>query len=950
MSAVVFSSEESDRLWNDSQKMKKIHNYEKAIEMLKRAIIEERKQGNPRKDELLAYINEIGTLYGILGDNEKCVHYYALLVKVSKDYSDIGFEVTGHNALGESLFNMKRYDDAIMEFKKGVNIAEKMPHGDMKVVILNNIAKTYRYKKDFNNALTYYNDALGQAKKVGNESNIPALMSNIGIMYMFQKRFDRALDSFSQALERDRILGKNEMLSSDLSNIGITFTAMGRYNEAIRFIEKALESDRANKNDERAASRLFKLGDLYQKMNDNMRALEFFKESLTINERLNNRVNLSEIYYCLGVLHESMEKPTEALDYFLKSIELSKDVENKENLIHRIGDIGLAYETRQRYGEAVDYLGKALLQNMMSEKQGRIADTLSAMGRVMNGSGQYDKALSYFNQALEIYREMKDDLMIGETQKNCGISQYHMKNYSGASRSFMAARSTLADIPPGEKPKRFGIDEIYEWEIASLVREKSWNKILEVMELYSKNMESTMLGQPVRKSMSASDIQSIKAGIPGNAILVCFSNSNWDNPVIYITDGKKETSLELNKASFMKRMYDLKGGDIESFARNFPRNVYYPLKMNNKNSLFAVEFQKTVNYYRYLLSKKHVTSEEKKSMETMGREFYRFLFGSVEPELLSKKELIIRADGPLAFIPMDALVLGDGRYLIEQYDVRYLHSCSQLFKELNEEGAGSEDLIVMGNSSIPVLESKKVIMESSRQYIYYAELIHRRLLENGMIGDLLGIFLDTLTPARNEIPAEMGSILRDMPKATLVEGSDVPEAGIKKMSSSGKLQKYRMMYLAVTGVVVPEFPELSSLVFFKDGANDGFLDLLEISTMKLPRTCVIISSMHVAKNGFFFGEGLWNICRVINRAGAKSVCMPLWEIEDAGRAMVYRYAFRYMKKGMRFHEGLMRAKRDMVSGVEPYPAESKDGSVEKKETGAIYKAPYYWASTVYYGK
>lgn len=86
------------------------------------------------------------------------------------------------------------------------------------------------------------------------------------------------------------------------------------------------------------------------------------------------------------------------------------------------------------------------------------------------------------------------------------------------------------------------------------------------------------------------------------------------------------------------------------------------------------DFDKIINYYRLLLSRSELSQAERESMEFISRQLYNFLFGGIEKHLTGKTDLVIIPGGILAFLPFETLIMPDGRYLVEKYNIKYCQS------------------------------------------------------------------------------------------------------------------------------------------------------------------------------------------------------------------------------------------------------------------------------------
>jgi tetratricopeptide (TPR) repeat protein len=942
--------DEADRCWNEALKLKKERKFVEAIEFVKRAVTAEKRNEKPRYEELMNELKELGTLYETTGNFEKSLYYYQLSLKVSQENGQAEHEVMALINIGQSYYNMNRLDEAVDSYGESLKKSEQLKHQDKKVLIFNNLGNTYRAKRDFSLALDSYNKALEASKTDTSAVNIAVITSNIGTMHYFRGEYDSALKFYQKAWDIDKNHDAEEYTSIDLSNIAGTYAAMGRYTDAIASIKQALEIDRKFKNNANIAARMFRIGEIYFREGNYNNAIEAYTQSYEINAEINNLKDAASVQSSLGEVCEAMGKYEEALDHYVKALNMNRDLEVKENIAVRLSDIGMLYETRERHGEAVDYLSRALLSDMMTEKKNRIADNLSMIGRIMVSVKKYDKALEYFEKSLQLYRELNNGVSIGDVLKNIGIVYYNQKAYDRSIDVLWQGMRSLESVKHKSIP---GIDDskndIYRWLVAAYVKAEMPGKAYEVSE--SCSLHTIYMKENAKTKISRVSVtnDSTRLTIKKKSALVIFSNMTWDNPVLIYIDAATSRGYELNKAAVVNEIYNKLGKNVEKFMGEKKTDIIFRIKQKSRNDYYYIEFEKIVNYYRNLLSKKYISNEEFEQEQYLSKMLYKFLFSGIESLIAGNEELIIHPEGPLATIPLETLIMPDGRFMVEKFNIKYSNSQAVLSSVRERKYTSSRKaLLVVGNMNRSQFPPKKTI-ESLRQFELINENVGQRMSGNGSLLDLYGYFgIDEqlLAQAKDPDINQMRNVRID---ADIVYGVMAAEPEIKKLSRTGQLSNYRVIHFSTKGIIVPEVSDIGSLVvsYRKNEieGNEGLLNVNEIADMSLRADLVFVDTLCIPPVGYHRGEGIGTFCNAFLLAGAQSVAMSLWAVEDSARLVFMREVYhRSLDAGMPYDMALTATKRLFIKGLS-----ASDDNSTLPAGSAEYKNPYFWGAFIYYG-
>lgn len=164
------------------------------------------------------------------------------------------------------------------------------------------------------------------------------------------------------------------------------------------------------------------------------------------------------------------------------------------------------------------------------------------------------------------------------------------------------------------------------------------------------------------------------------------------------------------------------------------------------------------------------------------------------------------------------------------------------------------------------------------------------------------------------------SLMRDYLLGEFFDGPLAGEATFKE-----KAKDFSVIHLAMHGLLNNKEPILSSLAFSEDGNidEDNFLHAYEISELELNARLVVLSACETGYGKFRQGEGVMSLAHSFMYAGASSVLVSLWQVNDAATGKIMKYYYFAMSVGFDKDEALRIAKLKYLKeskGLQAHPA------------------------------
>jgi CHAT domain-containing protein len=267
--------------------------------------------------------------------------------------------------------------------------------------------------------------------------------------------------------------------------------------------------------------------------------------------------------------------------------------------------------------------------------------------------------------------------------------------------------------------------------------------------------------------------------------------------------------------------------------------------------------------------------------------------------------LLLAPDGALNLVPLGAILLPDGRYLIEKYPVHYLSAARDLLR-LRTPTRNGVGLLAVGNPDYDASpgERRAALGPSEAPAPLGVAIAQSAAPSPGPVmramGDLslprlpgTGIEINaTIAAWRVRYPGEPASSLAD---------ASATEENLKRMSPGR-----RVLHIATHGYVLSqhaedragtlnatEHPLLRSGLFLAGAGfrprevptdssmEDGILTALEVSALDLRGTeLVVLSACESGLGRVEQGEGVYGLRRAFQLAGARTIVSSLWPVPD----------------------------------------------------------------------
>lgn len=324
--------------------------------------------------------------------------------------------------------------------------------------------------------------------------------------------------------------------------------------------------------------------------------------------------------------------------------------------------------------------------------------------------------------------------------------------------------------------------------------------------------------------------------------------------------------------------------------------------------------------------------------------WYTEFWSHLEPFLKEVKRIYWSPDGALHKVNISAIILPDKKYLADHYEVRTVFSLkdiTEIKKEKPFVNTGGTAFLV-GN---PAFDLSRSTPPTSSRSVTEGGMLEE--LTNVVFTETRGLNLNPLPGSEKEVKGIAHLLQKKGWTVTRLLGAEASEPAVKlaqnpillHLATHGWFQaNTRNNTTGIPRSVLEGNPMLRSMLFFAGAqqtlqqkgktasSTDGILTAYEAQQLHLSGTeLVVLSACQTAQGKVQNGDGVYGLQRAFRIAGAKSLIVSLWDVDDqVGREFM-----------LLFYE-------KWLSGVTKSAAfTAAQSSIKTK-----YPTPFFWAGWV----
>ena len=839
-----------------------------------------------------AWYGNLGTVFQSVGENVKAKEYFEKALAISMENGHREGQGKCCMNLGIVFHFLGEHVKAKEYYEKALAISRAIGDRAGEGKCYGNLGNVFRFLSDYVKAKEYYVKALAISRAIGDRDGEGKSYGLLGSVYRFLREDVKAKEYYEKALAISIDIGDREGAGKWYGDLGIGFYCIGEYVKAKEYYEKGLAISMEIGHRDLEAKCYANLGDMFQSLGECVKAKEYYEKGIAISMKTGHRARETEMCLGLAAVFLSLGEYRKSKLYCDNAVAIAMESGHKEaeancylreaSFYKSLGDkdrakacfekaLSISVEIGGRNGEATSYLG--LGQVLKSRGDDGVAEEnlekalaiCENIGNVENEVACYcslallklsqnnvQEAFSLLFRSIVKYEKMRGFLQ-DHDQIKISTADMHVFPYQALSVMFCATGNPQDGLYVAELGRARALADLmvtqYSADNRLSAEQQSWTVVENVMK---KESNSTCL-------YISYFPQTVFLWILKTSGIIQFRKLEVDKKTLHTRLPKVAENLD--------EFFAIMAESFKNFG-NLPEELCEDRSLNDNTIETNPESCQEESPPTFRQGTPGDTDDPEPSLTLL----YELLVSPVS-DLLDEPEIIIVPDRNLYRVPFPALLNKSGKFLSECFKIRVVPSLSTL-KLIQDSPADyhcQTGALVVGDPDVGVVfymgssTSKFTPLPAARKE---AEMIARRLGVWPLIGE----------------DATKKAVLEKLSSVSLIH-----------IAAHGNSERGEI-------ALAPLHPVPKGSTTGIPQEDDYLLKMSDISKVKVRAKLVVLSCCHSGR-GQIRAEGVVGIARAFLGAGARSVLVALWALED-----------RATKKLMsRFYENLIRGESASAS-------------------------------------
>ena len=793
--------------------------------------------------------------YFLLDNPRKAIEDLKKDLKIAIEKGDRGGEGQAHGNLGLAYESLSDFQKAIEYHEKHLKIATEIGDRAGEGEAYGNLGNAYKSLGDFRKAIEYHEKHLTIAIEIGDQAGEGRAYGNLGVAHRSLGAFRKAIEYHEKGLKIAIEIGDRAGEGVAYGNLGIAYCSLGDIKKAIEDLNKHLKIAIEFGDLGGEGKAYGNLGNAYKLLGDFRKAIEYHEKHLNIAIAIGDRAGEGQAYGNLGNAYFSLGNFEKAIKYSEKYLKIAIQISDRDGEGRAYANLGNAYFSLGDFRKALKYNEKHLKIAIEIGDRAGEGGAYGYLGNVYFSLGDPGKALEYHEKCLKISIEIGDRAGEGSAYHNIGNAYSSLGQFDISVCCFISAVEVwngLRSLLKSEDNWKIKFRDLNEMTYTLL-----WRSLLRIGKI-----NEALVAADQGRAQTLYDDLLIQYGIASPSSCATFDSTETtiriftelSSQIIFLgIEGLTINIWFLSRGQKVKFRQGMLEADI---TEKDPIRALLHVALRKIGAEVEVRCEdRTLDQLdNECPSSREVCEEVEKSCQSSDNPFRPFYDAVVGPivDLLGSKfdDLVIVSDGVLCFTPWAAIV--------ESIRIRTVSSLTsyQLISSVPEGHHKKTGALLVGNPCLMELEKP----------------------------------LPDLPFAQEEVEM-IASILNTRP----LTGREATKAEvIKRMSSVG------LIHIAAHGdkktgeIALSPNPGWTSKFPQK---TDYILKMADVQAANLRARLVVLSCCHSGRGRILKGEGVVGIARAFLAAGARSVLISLWAIDDEATMVFMKVFYQHLKEG-----------------------------------------------------